>query len=55
MERFTKILFGVSYFDGRPDKGTRIDPNNPRVNSGSQHWPFIEQPFRNSGRATLRR
>ncbi len=46
INRFTKILFGVSYFDGRPDKGTRIDPNRPAVNSGSQHWPFVKQPFR---------
>ena len=46
IERFTKILFAVDYFTGRPDKGTRIDPNAPRVNSGSQHWPFVPQPFR---------
>ena len=46
VDRFTKILFGVGYFDGRPDPGTRIDPNNPQVNSGSQHWPFVKQPFR---------
>ena len=46
MDRFTKILFGVNYFDGRPDTGTRIDPNRPAVNSGSQHWPFVKQPFR---------
>jgi DNA-binding beta-propeller fold protein YncE len=46
LERFTKILFGVNYFDGRPDPGTRIDPNDPQVNSGSQHWPFVKQPFR---------
>ena len=46
LERFTKIMFGVNYFDGRPDPGTRIDPNNPQVNSGSQHWPFVKQPFR---------
>lgn len=46
VERFTKILFGVNYFDGRPDPGTRIDPNAPKVNSGSQHWPFVPQPFR---------
>ena len=46
VERFTKILFGVDYFDGRPDPGTRIDPNNPQVNSGKQHWPFVKQPFR---------
>jgi DNA-binding beta-propeller fold protein YncE len=46
IERFTKIMFGVNYFDGRPDPGTRIDPNNPVVKSGSQHWPFVPQPFR---------
>src|SRR5215204_4780979 len=46
LERFTKILVRVDYFTGRPDPGTRLDPNNPRVNSGSQHWPFIKQPFR---------
>ena len=46
VERFTKILFGVTYNSGRPDPGTRIDPNNPEVKSGSQHWPFVEQPFR---------
>src|SRR5215212_6379059 len=33
LERFTKILFGVNYFDGRPDPGTRLDPNNQMVNS----------------------
>jgi DNA-binding beta-propeller fold protein YncE len=46
LDRFTKILFGVHYFDGRPDPGTRIDPNDPIVKSGSQHWPFVKQPFR---------
>src|SRR4051812_19697994 len=46
VERFTKILFGVGYFDGRPDPGTRIDPNNPRVTSGNEHWPHVKQPFR---------
>jgi DNA-binding beta-propeller fold protein YncE len=46
VDRFTKILFGAGYFDGRPDPGTRIDPNSPRVNSGNQHWPFVKQPFR---------
>ncbi len=46
MERFTKILFGAGYIDGRPDPGTRIDPNDPQVSSGNQHWPFIRQPFR---------
>lgn len=46
LERYTKILFGASYIDGRPDPGTRIDPNSPEVKSGSQHWPFVKQPFR---------
>src|SRR5919107_3426719 len=46
MERFTKILFGAGYFDGRPDPGTRIDPNDPQVSSGNQHWPHVKQPFR---------
>jgi hypothetical protein len=46
VDRFTKIMFGVNYFDGRPDKGTRLDPNDQKVNSGSQHWPFVPQPFR---------
>jgi DNA-binding beta-propeller fold protein YncE len=46
LERFTKIMFGVGYFDGRPDPGTRIDPNNPQVKSGNQHWPNVKQPFR---------
>jgi hypothetical protein len=46
MQRFTKIMFGAGYFDGRPDPGTRIDPNNPIVNSGGEFWPFRPQPFR---------
>jgi DNA-binding beta-propeller fold protein YncE len=46
LRRFTKIMFGAHYFDGRPDPGTRIDPNNPIVKSGGQHWPFVPQPFR---------
>jgi DNA-binding beta-propeller fold protein YncE len=46
LPRFTKILFGASYFDGRPSPGDRIDPNNPIVKSGDQHWPFVPQPFR---------
>jgi DNA-binding beta-propeller fold protein YncE/cytochrome c553 len=46
LERYTKILFGASYLDGRPDPGTRIDPNSPEVKSGSQYWPFVKQPFR---------
>jgi DNA-binding beta-propeller fold protein YncE/cytochrome c553 len=51
MQRFTKIMFGASYIDGRPDPGTRIDPNNPAVKSGSQKWPNIKQPFRSQPRA----
>jgi DNA-binding beta-propeller fold protein YncE len=51
MQRFTKIMYGASYIDGRPDPGTRIDPNNPRVSSGSQKWPNIKQPFRSQPRA----
>ena len=51
MQRFTKIMYGASYIDGRPDPGTRIDPNNPAVNSGSQKWPNIKQPFRSQPRA----
>lgn len=46
LERYTKIMFGAAYIDGRPDPGTRIDPNSPEVNSGSQYWPFVKQPFR---------
>ena len=51
LERFTKIMYGASYIDGRPDPGTRIDPNNPRVKSGNQFWPFRKQPFRSQPRA----
>src|ERR671921_1998759 len=51
MQRFTKIMYGASYIDGRPDPGTRIDPNNPIVKSGSQVWPNIKQPFRSQPRA----
>ena len=51
LERFTKIMYGASYIDGRPDPGTRIDPNNPQVSSGSQKWPNIKQPFRSQPRA----
>ncbi len=36
----------MNYFDGRPDPGTRLDPNNQILKSGSQHWPFVPQPFR---------
>jgi DNA-binding beta-propeller fold protein YncE len=51
LERFTKIMFGAGYIDGRPDPGTRIDPNNPVVKSGNQFWPFRPQPFRSEPRA----
>jgi DNA-binding beta-propeller fold protein YncE len=51
MERFTKIMFGASYIDGRPDPGTRINPNNPIVKSGNQLWPNRPQPFRSEPRA----
>jgi DNA-binding beta-propeller fold protein YncE len=46
MQRFTQIMFGAKYDTGEPDPGTRIDPNNPSVSSGSEHWPFRDQPFR---------
>src|SRR5919106_6862248 len=51
LARFTKSMFGAAYIDGRPDPGTRIDPNNPRVNSGNQLWPNRPQPFRSHPRA----
>lgn len=51
MQRFTKIMYGASYIDGRPDPGTRIDPNNPVIKSGNQVWPNIKQPFRSQPRA----
>lgn len=51
LERFTRIMFGADYFDGRPDPGTRIDPNNPVVTSGKEYWPHIEQPFRGAPNA----
>jgi DNA-binding beta-propeller fold protein YncE len=44
-------MYGASYIDGRPDPGTRIDPNNPVVKSGNQKWPNIKQPFRSQPRA----
>jgi DNA-binding beta-propeller fold protein YncE len=46
LPRYTKILFGANYFDGRPDPSTRIDPNDPQVSSGNQHWRTVRQPFR---------
>jgi DNA-binding beta-propeller fold protein YncE len=51
LQRFTKIMYGASYIDGRPDPGTRIDPNHPQVHSGNQLWPNREQPFRSEPRA----
>ncbi|HEV3467895.1 MAG TPA: YncE family protein [Pyrinomonadaceae bacterium] len=51
LDRFTKIMYGASYIDGRPDPGTRIDPNNPVVKSGNQFWPLVKQPFRSQPRA----
>ena len=44
-------MYGASYIDGRPDPGTRIDPNNPVVKSGNQFWPLVKQPFRSQPRA----
>src|SRR2546423_16664 len=46
LPRFTKILFANQYNTGKPSAGDRIDPNNPLVKSGDQHWPFVKQPFR---------
>jgi DNA-binding beta-propeller fold protein YncE len=51
LQRFTKIMYGASYIDGRPDPGTRIDPNNPIVKSGNQFWPLRKQPFRSQPRS----
>src|SRR3954469_3953015 len=51
LERFTKIMFGADYINGRPDPGTRLDPNNPMVKSGSQLWPNRPQPFRSEPRS----
>jgi DNA-binding beta-propeller fold protein YncE/mono/diheme cytochrome c family protein len=51
LPRYTKIMFGAGYIDGRPDPGTRIDPNNPVVKSGNQLWPNRKQPFRSEPRA----
>jgi DNA-binding beta-propeller fold protein YncE/cytochrome c peroxidase len=46
VQRFTKIMFGAKYDDGRPNDSHRLDPNNPSLSSGSEHWPFRKQPFR---------
>lgn len=46
LPRYTKIMFGAKYDNGRPNDSHRIDPNHPSLNSGSEHWPFRDQPFR---------
>jgi DNA-binding beta-propeller fold protein YncE len=46
IQRFTKITFGAQYDTGRPNDSHRIDPSHPSLNSGSEHWPFRNQPFR---------
>src|SRR6185295_121956 len=51
LPRYTKLMFGASYIDGRPDPGTRINPNSPVVKSGNQLWPNRKQPFRSEPRA----
>ncbi|MDT5157247.1 MAG: hypothetical protein QOH51_1604 [Acidobacteriota bacterium] len=51
LDRFTKIMYGASYIDGRPDPSTRIDPNNPQVKSGNEFWPNRKQPFRSQPRS----
>ena len=51
LDRFTKIMYGASYIDGRPDPSTRIEPNNPQVSSGNEFWPNRPQPFRSQPRA----
>lgn len=46
LPRFTKIMFGAQYDTGRPNDSHRVDPNHPSLSSGSEHWPFRQQPFR---------
>jgi DNA-binding beta-propeller fold protein YncE len=46
LQRFTKIMFGAQYDTGRPNDSHRVDPNHPSLSSGSEHWPFRNQPFR---------
>lgn len=46
LPRFTKIMFGAAYDNGRPNDSHRVDPNNPSLSSGNEHWPFRPQPFR---------
>jgi DNA-binding beta-propeller fold protein YncE len=51
MARYTKVMFGAGYIDGRPDPSTRIDPNHPVVKSGNEFWPNRKQPFRSEPKA----
>jgi hypothetical protein len=44
LPRFAKILFTANYFTGTARD--RLDPNNQIAKSGSEHWPFVKQPFR---------
>ncbi|HEY0481455.1 MAG TPA: beta-propeller fold lactonase family protein [Kofleriaceae bacterium] len=46
IQRFTKIMFGAKYDNGRPNDSHRVNPNAPSLSSGSEHWPFRSQPFR---------
>ena len=46
LQRYTKIMFGADYFNGRPDPGTRLKPNSKQVSSGNEFWPHRDQPFR---------
>jgi DNA-binding beta-propeller fold protein YncE len=46
LQRFTRITFGNDYMTGKPDPGSRVDPNNPILTKGNQFWPFRPQPFR---------
>lgn len=46
MEGYTRITFGNDYMTGKPDPGSRVDPNNPVITKGNQFWPFRSQPFR---------
>jgi len=46
LARFTKITFGAKYDNGTPNPSHRINPNQPSLSSGSEHWPHRNQPFR---------
>ena len=48
----TKIMFGAGYFDGRPDPGTRIDPEQPAGQAAATSTGRIApQPFRSRPRS----